>query len=108
MKLYTIGFTKKSSKQFFDLLKANNVRAMADIRLNNSSQLAGFTKCNDLEYFLKAICMLTTCTYCHLLQQRNYLMGIKRRPFTGRNMKSVIGSYLKTGRTKAYWTVFPA
>ncbi|SHJ79964.1 DUF488 domain-containing protein [Paramaledivibacter caminithermalis] len=52
MRLYTIGFTKKSAKEFFELLKKNNVRTLLDIRLNNSSQLAGFTKGRDLEYFL--------------------------------------------------------
>lgn len=79
MKLYTIGFTKKSSKQFFELLKANNVRAMADIRLNNSSQLAGFTKGNDLEYFLKAIC---NADYLHLLSlapTKELLDGYKKK-----------------------------
>ncbi len=56
MKLYTIGFTKKSAKDFFTLLKKNNIRELIDIRLNNASQLAGFTKGNDLKYFLKEIC----------------------------------------------------
>jgi uncharacterized protein (DUF488 family) len=56
MKLYTIGFTKKSAKDFFTLLKKSNVKKLIDIRLNNASQLAGFTKGNDLQYFLKEIC----------------------------------------------------
>ncbi|TYQ13202.1 UNVERIFIED_CONTAM: uncharacterized protein DUF488 [Acetivibrio alkalicellulosi] len=56
MKLYTIGFTKKSAKDFFNLLKKSNVKKLIDIRLNNASQLAGFTKGNDLQYFLKEIC----------------------------------------------------
>lgn len=55
MKLYTIGFTKKSAKQFFDILEQNNVKQVLDIRLNNSSQLAGFAKGKDLEYFLEKI-----------------------------------------------------
>ena len=29
---------------------------MIDVRLNNTSQLAGFTKRDDLAYFLEAIC----------------------------------------------------
>lgn len=56
VKLYTIGFTKKSAKDFFELLKKNNVRVLIDIRLNNVSQLAGYTKKDDLKYFLKEIC----------------------------------------------------
>jgi uncharacterized protein (DUF488 family) len=55
MNLYTIGFTKKSAKEFFSLLINNNVRKLFDIRLKNSSQLAGFTKSVDLEYFLHEI-----------------------------------------------------
>ena len=54
--LYTIGFAKKSAKQFFTLLKDNGVKTLIDVRLNNVSQLAGFTKKKDLHYFLKEIC----------------------------------------------------
>ena len=55
MKIFTIGFTKKSAEEFFTLLKDAGVRRVIDIRLNNTSQLAGFAKARDLEYFLKAI-----------------------------------------------------
>jgi uncharacterized protein (DUF488 family) len=54
--LYTIGFTKKTAEQFFELLKKNNVSKLIDVRINNSSQLAGFAKGKDLEYFVKQIC----------------------------------------------------
>ncbi|VUT28178.1 MAG: hypothetical protein SYNGOMJ08_00741 [Candidatus Syntrophoarchaeum sp. GoM_oil] len=56
MNLYTIGFARKSAKEFFEILKRNDVKQVVDIRLNNTSQLAGFTKKNDLEYFLKELC----------------------------------------------------
>ena len=52
MKIYTIGFTKKTAKEFFNLLIENKIQKILDIRRNNKSQLAGFTKANDLEYFL--------------------------------------------------------
>jgi len=42
--LYTIGFTKKNARQFFETLKTAGVKRLVDIRLNNQSQLAGFTK----------------------------------------------------------------
>ena len=54
--LYTIGFTKKNARQFFELLKKAQVRKLVDIRINNASQLAGFAKGVDLEYFMKEIC----------------------------------------------------
>lgn len=55
MKLYTIGFTKKNAETFFELLGKNEVKLLLDIRLNNVSQLAGFAKGKDLEYFTRAI-----------------------------------------------------
>ena len=54
--LYTIGFTKKSAKQFFGLLRDNDVKQLVDVRINNTSQLAGFAKGKDLEFFTKEIC----------------------------------------------------
>ncbi len=56
MRIYTIGFTKKTAKQFFETLRSSGAKRLVDIRLNNVSQLAGFAKKNDLEYFLKEIC----------------------------------------------------
>ena len=56
MKLFTIGFTKKSAESFFTSLKSAGVGRLLDVRLNNVSQLAGFTKRDDLRYFTKAIC----------------------------------------------------
>ena len=55
MKLYTIGFTKKSAEEFFTTLTQSGAARLVDVRLNNSSQLAGFSKRDDLKYFLKAI-----------------------------------------------------
>jgi uncharacterized protein (DUF488 family) len=54
--IYTIGFTKKSAADFFGILQSNDIRRVVDIRLNNSGQLAGFTKSDDLRYFLAVIC----------------------------------------------------
>jgi len=54
--LYTIGFTKKTANVFFDRLQKAQVKRLIDVRLNNESQLAAFTKKNDLQYFLKVIC----------------------------------------------------
>lgn len=53
--LCTIGFTQKSAKEFFEMLRAAGVHRVIDVRLNNASQLAGFSKRNDLEYFLRQI-----------------------------------------------------
>lgn len=55
MKLFTIGFAKKTAEEFFTLLIESKVKIIIDIRRNNKSQLAGFTKENDLKFFLKKI-----------------------------------------------------
>ncbi len=55
IKIFTIGFTKKTAEQFFTKLQAAGVRRVIDVRLNNVSQLAGFSKRDDLNYFLRAI-----------------------------------------------------
>jgi uncharacterized protein (DUF488 family) len=56
MKLYTIGFTRKTAERFFGLLREAKVKTLVDVRLNNISQLAGFAKRDDLKYFLSEIC----------------------------------------------------
>lgn len=53
--LYTIGFTRKSAAEFFGLLRDAGVKRVLDVRLNNVSQLAGFAKKDDLEYFLREL-----------------------------------------------------
>ncbi|HEV2416250.1 MAG TPA: DUF488 domain-containing protein [Terriglobia bacterium] len=63
MKLYTIGFTKKSAETFFTRLTNAGVKRLVDVRLNNVSQLAGFTKRDDLRYFTRVICNID---YIHL------------------------------------------
>ncbi len=55
MKIFTIGFTKKTAQKFFELLKDSKIDTLIDVRLNNTSQLAGFAKMPDIEYFLKKI-----------------------------------------------------
>lgn len=58
MNIYTIGFTKKNAETFFGLLNKARVRTLIDVRLNNVSQLSGFAKRDDLQYFLKEICQV--------------------------------------------------
>lgn len=62
--LYTIGFAKKSLRHFIELLRGAGVESVLDVRLNNTSQLAGFAKKDDLEYILS----LVNISYQHLLE----------------------------------------
>lgn len=56
MEIYTIGYTKKPAAEFFGALKRARIRRVIDVRLHNTSQLAGFSKRDDLAYFLSEIC----------------------------------------------------
>jgi uncharacterized protein (DUF488 family) len=61
--VFTIGFTGKTASRFFGLLRDAGVKRVIDVRLNNVSQLAGFTKKQDLPFFLEEIC---GADYLHL------------------------------------------
>ncbi len=50
--VFTIGFTRTSAEGFFGRLLQAGVRLVLDVRLRNTSQLAGFAKAADLAYFL--------------------------------------------------------
>jgi uncharacterized protein (DUF488 family) len=63
LKVFTIGFTKKSARCFFEMLQNSGAKRVVDVRLNNVSQLAGFTKKDDLAFFLKEICEME---YVHM------------------------------------------
>jgi uncharacterized protein (DUF488 family) len=64
IELFTIGFTQKSAEHFFELLIESGVKRVIDTRLNNASQLAGFTKQKDFQYFLQKIGRIE---YIHIL-----------------------------------------
>jgi uncharacterized protein (DUF488 family) len=55
MEIYSIGFTQTTAEHFFGRLRQAGVKRLLDIRLNNSSQLAGFAKARDLPYFLREL-----------------------------------------------------
>ena len=55
IRIFTIGFAQKSAREFLTLLMDAGVKTVVDVRLNNVSQLAGFSKKDDLEYFLQSI-----------------------------------------------------
>jgi uncharacterized protein (DUF488 family) len=62
MKIYTIGFTKRSAERFFGLLQYNHIGRLIDVRLKPDGQLSGFAKKDDLTYFLHE---LAGCEYHH-------------------------------------------
>jgi uncharacterized protein (DUF488 family) len=79
VEIYTIGFTQTTAEHFFGRLKGAGIQRLLDVRLNNSSQLAGFAKAKDLPYFLHE---LVGATYEHeplLAQTQELLDEYKKR-----------------------------
>jgi uncharacterized protein (DUF488 family) len=56
VEVYSIGFTQKSAAEFFGILRRAGIQRLIDVRLNNVSQLAGFTKRDDLAFFVRELC----------------------------------------------------
>ena len=52
--IYTIGFTKKTLQEFIEVLRQAGVQRVIDLRLRNTSQLAGWSKYPDFAYLLEA------------------------------------------------------
>lgn len=77
--LFTVGFTQKSAEQFFGLLKRSQVRRLVDTRLNNSGQLAGFSKKEDLRYFVRAILDIDYVHWQESAPEQAMLDGYKKK-----------------------------
>ncbi len=78
MKLLTIGFTKKTAEEFFTRLQKARVKRVVDVRLNNTSQLAGFAKGRDLGYFLGAIAKIEYVHWPELAPTKEILDAFKK------------------------------
>lgn len=63
IRIFTIGYAGNSARGFFTALKRAGIRKVIDVRLYNTSQLAAFTKKQDIEYFLQNI---VAAEYVHL------------------------------------------
>lgn len=78
MKIFTIGFTKKTAEQFFKAIQASGTKRVIDVRLNNVSQLAGFAKKEDLKYFLREVCGVDYVHMDQLAPTQEMLDGYKK------------------------------
>ncbi len=103
MNLYTIGFTQKSARTFFELLRQHEVELLVDIRLHNTNQLAGFSKRDDLAYFLAEIC---GCRYLHCPEyapEESYLKPYKHGQITWQDFED---AYLATTEKRGLYRQF--
>jgi uncharacterized protein (DUF488 family) len=79
VEIYTIGFTQTTAEHFFARLANAHIERLLDVRLNNTSQLAGFAKAQDLPYFASRI---VGATYEHeplLAPTQDMLDAYKKR-----------------------------
>ena len=82
MKIYTIGFTKQTSEEFFEKLKSVGVKRVIDIRLNKTSQLAAFAKGSDLPYLLKATGGIEYLSHSELAPTKDLLKSYRYKEIT--------------------------
>jgi len=82
VRIHTIGFTRKPARTFFELLRESGAKRLIDIRLNNVSQLAGFTKRDDLEFFLAELCGINYTHDLRLAPTKPMLDAYKKRAVT--------------------------
>ena len=82
MEIYSIGFTKHSASNFFGLLKTYEISNLLDVRLNNSSQLSGFAKRDDLSFFLGELCDIEYSHMPLLAPEKDLLTSYRKEVIT--------------------------
>ena len=78
MEICSIGFASRSAEDFFSALEGASVKKLVDVRLNNTSQLSGFTKMNDLRFFLKRILGTDYVHELRLTPTQDLLDGLRK------------------------------
>ena len=102
IKVYTIGFTKKTAKQFFSILAENNIDTVVDVRLNNSSQLAGFSKYPDVEFFLDKICNIEYKHDLHFAPKDSTLTKYKKKQISWDEYEKEFAQTMMERKINAY------
>jgi uncharacterized protein (DUF488 family) len=100
VRLFTIGFTKKTARDFFTLLNNNQVKKVVDIRLNNASQLAGFSKGEDLKFFLNEFCNMEYIHDTDLAPSKKMLDDYKNKKITWQQYEVLFNSLLDERNAK--------
>ena len=106
LELFTIGYTKKSAEKFFRIISDNKIEIVADVRLYNSTQLAGFSKSADLQYFLKKIC---DCSYIALKQlapNPSLFENYKNGKTSWNEYEKIYNKFLDTGANLDFFYAF--
>ena len=100
IKIFTIGFAQKTAREFFTRLMNAGVQRIVDVRLNNVSQLAGFTKKDDLEYFLQTIGKIGYIHKPDLAPTKEILNAYKNKEIDWSEYESRFRELLKTRKAE--------
>ncbi len=104
IKLFTIGFSHKSAEEFFELLKINRVKRVIDIRFSNTSQLSGYTKKDDLKYFLRVIVNIDYIHLVELAPSEEIFIKNKNKKYTKKEFEKVFRKELEKRKIKELLT----
>lgn len=103
--IYTIGFTKKNAHKFFTLLKNAGVKKLVDIRINNSSQLAGFAKGADLDFFMRELCGASYTHNIDLAPTKELLKDYQDKVIDWNGYTKIFNMLLKNRRVAERYSV---
>lgn len=106
LELFTIGYTKKSAEKFFGIITNNKIEIVADVRLYNSTQLAGFSKSTDLQYFLKKICGCNYIALKHLAPNPSLFENYKNGKTTWNGYEKIYNRFLDTQANLDFFYAF--
>jgi uncharacterized protein (DUF488 family) len=101
MKLFTIGTSGKNLMKFIETLQYAGIDKLVDVRLNNTSQLAGYSKKDDLEYIME----LVGIKYVHipkLAPTQELLKGYKNKVISWDEYERLFGEIMKRRQPLQY------
>jgi uncharacterized protein (DUF488 family) len=104
MDVHSIGFTKKTAREFFGLLRLHGIERLLDVRLNNVSQLAGFAKRDDLEFFLGELCQAEYVHEPRLAPEESMLVAYRDKQLAWPEYQD---TFLKLLRARRVEELFP-
>lgn len=100
--IYTIGFTQKTAENFFTLLKKHNIDLLIDVRLNNTSQLSGFTKFPDIQYFANELCKIEYIHDKKFSPTRELLTKYKKKEINWEEYEFQFSKHMEERNIKAH------
>jgi len=100
VEIATIGFTRTSAESFFRRIAESGVAEVWDVRLNKSSQLAGFAKHGDLKYFLESLCGVSYVEVPELAPEAGLLKAYRAKSICWDDYQDAYLNLIRTRRVE--------